>query len=100
MIMSAFTDKINSSKPTLVDFHADWCGPCKMQEPILKAAHKKLGDKVSFLKVDVDKNQGASSLYQIRAVPTLILFKNGEIKWRHSGVVSAHELEQVLTQYL
>jgi len=98
--MSAFTDKINSDKPTLVDFHADWCGPCKMQEPILKSVHKKIGDKVSFLKVDIDKNPRASSSYQIEGVPTLLLFKNGEIKWRHSGVVSAHVLEQVLTQHI
>ncbi len=98
--MSAFTDKINASKPTLVDFHAVWCGPCKTQEPILKSVHGKFGEKVSFLKVDIDKNQNAASAYQIRSVPTLLLFKNGEIKWRHSGVVSAHELEQVLVQHI
>jgi len=98
--MSAFSDKINSAKPTLVDFHAVWCGPCKMQEPILKTALKKFGDKVSFLKVDVDKNPQASTFYQVRGVPTLILFKNGEIIWRHSGVVSAHILDQTLTQYI
>ncbi len=96
--MSAFTDKINASKPTLVDFHAVWCGPCKMQEPILKSVYSKFGEKVSFLKVDIDKNPNAASSYQIRSVPTLLLFKNGEIKWRHSGVVSAQELEQVLAQ--
>ena len=96
--MSAFLDKINSTKPTLVDFHAVWCGPCKMQEPILKSVHQKFGEKVSFLKVDIDKNPVASNTYQIRSVPTLLLFKNGEIKWRHSGVVSGHVLEQVLTQ--
>ena len=96
--MSAFTDKINSAKPTLVDFHAVWCGPCKMQDPILKSAFNKFGDKVSFIKVDVDKNPQASSAYQIRGVPTLILFKNGEIIWRHTGVVSAHVLEQTLSQ--
>ena len=98
--MSAFTDKINSPKPTLVDFHAIWCGPCKMQEPVLKSVHQKMGDKVSFLKVDVDKNPEAASHFQIRGVPTLILFKNGEIKWRHSGVVTAQILEQVLHQNL
>jgi len=98
--MSAFTDKINSAKPTLVDFHALWCGPCKMQDPILKTVHQKLGEKVTFLKVDIDKNPEASSLYQIRSVPTLLLFKNGEILWRHSGVVSPQVLEQVLNQNL
>lgn len=96
--MSAFSDKINSAKPTLVDFHAVWCGPCKMQDPILKSAHKKLGDKVTFLKVDIDKNPQVASFYNIKGVPTLILFKNGQIKWRHSGVVSEHELEQTLRQ--
>ncbi len=98
--MSAFTDKINSTIPTLVDFHAVWCSPCKMQEPILKAVHNKFGDQVSFLKVDIDKNPLAASSYQIRGVPTLILFKNGEMIWRHSGVVSAHILEQILKKNL
>ncbi|MEP6647456.1 MAG: thioredoxin [Saprospiraceae bacterium] len=98
--MSAFSDKINSETPTLVDFHAIWCGPCKTQEPILKSAHKKFGDKVSFLKVDIDKNPNASSFYQVKAVPTLILFKKGEIKWRHSGVVAEQELEQILKQHI
>ncbi|HZV70456.1 MAG TPA: thioredoxin [Saprospiraceae bacterium] len=98
--MSAFTDKINSEKPTLVDFHAVWCGPCKMQEPILKSAHKKFGDQVSFLKVDIDKNPKAATAYEIRGVPTLILFKKGEIKWRHSGVVSEQVLVQAINQQL
>lgn len=97
--MGNFADRINSSKPTLVDFHAVWCGPCKMMEPILKAVHKKLGDKVSFLKVDVDKNPAAANTYQVRGVPTLILFQNGQIKWRQSGVVSAQMLEDVLQKY-
>ena len=97
--MSAFTDKINSDKPTLVDFHAVWCGPCKMQEPILKSAHKKFGEKVSFLKVDIDKNPIAANAYEIRGVPTLILFKKGEIKWRDSGVVSEQVLSQILNQH-
>lgn len=97
--MGAFAEKINSSRPTLVDFHAVWCGPCKMMEPILKSVNQKMGDKVSFLKVDIDKNPKAAGYYKIQGVPTLILFKNGEIKWRQSGVVSAHVLEQVLNQY-
>lgn len=98
--MATFADKINSPRPTLVDFHAIWCGPCKMMEPILKSVHKKMGDKVSFLKVDIDKNPQAANAFQIRGVPTLILFKNGEIKWRQSGVVSAQVLEQVLLKQL
>ncbi len=98
--MATFAEKINSSKPTLVDFHADWCGPCKMMEPILKSVHKNLGDQITFLKVDIDKNPKAANIYIIQGVPTLILFKNGEIKWRQSGVVSAHDLEHVLKQYV
>lgn len=98
--LGAFADKINSSRPTLVDFHADWCGPCKMMEPILKSVNTKLGDRVTFLKVDIDKNPKASHAYRITGVPTLILFKNGEIKWRQSGVVTPHALEQVLNMYL
>ena len=98
--MSTFSEKINSNKPTLVDFHAVWCGPCKMQEPVLKSVHKKFGDKVAFLKVDIDKNQKAAMAYDIKAVPTLLLFKSGEIKWRHPGVVSEHILTQILNQNL
>ena len=98
--MASFADKINSDKPTLVDFHAVWCGPCKMMEPILKAVHQKLGEKISFLKVDIDKNPQAANAFKIQGVPTLILFRNGQIKWRQSGVVSAHQLEQVLNQHL
>ena len=98
--MATFAEKINSDKPTLVDFHAVWCGPCKMMEPILKEAHKKYGDKISFLKVDIDKNQKAAQVYHIQGVPTLILFQGGKIKWRQSGVVSAQMLEQVLKQHV
>lgn len=98
--MSSFADKIKSDKPTLVDFHALWCGPCKMMGPVLKSLHQKLGDKITFLKVDIDKNPAAANHYGIRGVPTLILFRNGEIKWQQSGVVSAHALEQVLNQYI
>ena len=97
--MATFAEKINSEKPTLVDFHALWCGPCKMMEPVLKAVHQKFGDKVTFLKVDIDKNPAAANRYGIRGVPTLMLFKNGAIKWQQSGVLSAHALEQVLKNY-
>ncbi len=94
-----FGEKINSDKPTLVDFHAVWCGPCKMMEPILKSVHQKMGDKISFLKVDIDKNPKAAKAFGIQGVPTLILFRKGEIKWRQSGVVSSHVLEQILNQH-
>lgn len=97
--MATFKEMINSAKPVLVDFTAEWCGPCKMMKPILEQLKSKVGDEVSILKVDVDKNPKASDFYQIQGVPTLILFKEGEIKWRQSGVVSLHQLESVIHQY-
>jgi thioredoxin 1 len=98
--MSAFLEKINSSKPTLVDFYAVWCGPCKMMEPALKSVHEKLGHQITFLKVDIDKNPGVGKQYQIQGVPTLILFREGKIIWRQSGAVSAQMLEQALRQHI
>ena len=97
--MGKFAEKINSEKPTLVDFHADWCGPCKMMEPVLRETHSAWKDKVTFLKVDIDKNPAAANQYQIRGVPTLILFRRGQIIWRQSGVLSKASLENVLKQY-
>ena len=91
-----FKEIISGERPTIVDFHAEWCGPCKHQGPILDAFKNQVGDKVGIIKVDVDKNQNAAAAYQVRGVPTLIIFKNGEIKWRKSGVVQASELEGVL----
>ena len=94
--MAAFKDIIDSDTPVLVDFFAEWCGPCKMMPPILKEVKSTLGDQVKVLKIDVDKNKKVVSNYQIQGVPTLILFKGGKVIWRKSGVIPATELvEQV-----
>ena len=91
-----FSDIVNSGKTILVDFYADWCAPCKMLQPILQELNGMVNDNVRIIKIDVDKNPMASSTFQIRGVPTLMIFKNGEIKWRQSGVMSAQHLLEVI----
>jgi thioredoxin 1 len=92
----SFSEILNGEKPVLVDFSAEWCGPCKMMPPILKELKQLTGSELTILKVDVDKNPSLASSYQIQSVPTLILFQNGKVKWRQSGVVQARQLQQVI----
>ena len=93
-----FNEIINSSKPTLVDFYADWCSPCKAQAPILKEVSREAGEMVRIIKIDVDKNNLVAQKYQIMGVPTLILFKNGQPVWRQSGVANKQQLLSVIHQ--
>ncbi len=93
---NTFQDIINSETPVLIDFYATWCGPCQMLGPILKQVKDSLGDRVSIIKVDVDKNQELAAMQQVRGVPTMMLFKNGQQLWRQSGVLSKEEIIQVI----
>jgi thioredoxin 1 len=95
-----FSELISGDQPVLVDFFATWCGPCKMMQPILEDTARQLGDKVKIIKVDVDKNPYAASSYQVRGVPTLILFQNGKPLWRQSGVVPSNQLIKVIEDNL
>ncbi len=96
--MSTFNDIIQSEKPVLVDFFATWCGPCQTLAPILKEVKDSLGNRISIIKIDVDKNQQISSQYQVRGVPTMILFQNGKQLWRQSGVLSRSDLIKVIAE--
>lgn len=94
----SFNDLINGDKPVLVDFSAEWCGPCKAMSPILKEVAKEVGDRAAIVKIDVDKNPSISRKLEIQGVPTFILYQNGKAKWRQSGMQSAQALAQVINQ--
>ena len=97
--MEKFEDIIKSEKPVLIDFFATWCGPCKMMHPVLEELHEKVGDKARVIKIAIDKNQELAAIYNVRSVPTLMIFRNGELKWRTSGVQPIQTLEQELEKY-
>ncbi|MEZ3521651.1 MAG: thioredoxin [Muribaculaceae bacterium] len=97
--MNDFQAIINESKPTLVDFFATWCGPCRMQSPILEDVKSKAGDKANVIKIDIDKNQELAARYNVRSVPTLIIFKNGEALWRAVGLQTADILMAKLSEH-
>lgn len=97
--MDDFNKMIGGDKPTLVDFHATWCGPCKMQGPILEKVKAAVGDKANIIKIDVDQNQELAARYRVQSVPTLIVFKNGEPLWRASGLHQADQLEAKLREH-
>ena len=99
IVMEKFTDVIKSDKPVLVDFFATWCGPCQAMMPILDELKERIGEDARIIKLDVDKNQELAQEYNIRTVPTLMIFKNGETLWRHSGVMQASELETKLKEF-
>jgi thioredoxin 1 len=95
----SFSQLIGGEKPVLVDFFATWCGPCQMMQPILRELAQRVGDRAIILKIDIDKNPAAAQAYQVQSVPTLMLFKNGQMLWRQSGVMNANQLEHVLRQF-
>jgi len=98
--MEKFNEIINSEQLTLVDFFATWCGPCKMMHPVLEQLKGKLGDQIRIIKLDVDKNEPMAMNYRVQSVPTLMLFRKGEVLWRQSGALSLNDLQSVVSQYL
>lgn len=99
-MIGKFNNIINSGRPVLVDFYADWCGPCKQMPPILKQVKEELREHIRIIKVDVDRNPAIASKFQIRSIPTLMLFKDGEEKWKGLGVRSVEEIKAMVQQQL
>ena len=98
--MGSFEDIINSATPTLVDFYAEWCGPCKMISPLLEQVSSEIGDTAKILKVDIDKNQSFAASYGIRSVPTLMIFKEGKVVWRQSGIPPKHLIVESIKNFI
>ncbi len=99
MANASFSDLIKSETPTLVDFHAEWCGPCKMMKPILAELKSSLGDRVRIIQIDVDKNQKLAQMFQITGVPTFAIFKSGELKWMQPGMQQLQQLKNLIGQF-
>lgn len=97
--MSKFSEIINQDKPVLVDFFAEWCGPCKTMSPILKEVKDVLGDAIAIIKIDVDKNQAIAAKFEVRGVPTFVLYKKGAQVWRHSGMVTKKDLITLIKKF-
>lgn len=97
--MKSFNEQIQSSKLVLVDFYAEWCGPCKMMKPILLDVAERIGDKATIISVDIDKEKELATKHRIQSVPTLIIYKNGKQLWRQSGIISANALAKLLKDY-
>lgn len=97
--MSTFSEIVNKEHPVLVDFSAAWCGPCQTLAPILKQVKDELGNTVSIIKIDIDKNQELATQFQVRSVPTMLLFKNGQQVWRQSGLLSKSDLISIIKQH-
>ncbi len=97
---TSFSDLIASETPVLVDFSAEWCGPCKMLAPVLKEVKGRIGAAARIVKIDIDANEQIAAFYKVKSVPTLILFKNGEVQWRESGLLTAQQLENALRAHI
>lgn len=97
--MENFNEIIHSNQLTLVDFFATWCGPCKMMHPVLEDLKQQMGDTIRIIKIDVDKNQSVAQMFNVRSVPTLLLFREGQVLWRQSGALSLGDLSSVVRQY-